>query len=446
MTSPNQHNLHKLPKNGTKGTAESSSWFLSSWTSALWFVKRLQGFLLVYAMVVTTMNLSMLGTILRSSSSSSSCPDSSRSSFSSPPLHLDHVSPPSWTKTKTKTNQKRGTSKQSLSSSQQRQDPGTTATYRTNFTLSIPPGFISPACRPHFNTSLASDNNDNDEQEDTIATSSSQSRFKRIYITHMRKAGGTTLRKYFKKVATAHGLHFTSREAGPDEIPHVHRHDTFYVTHLRDPVARSLSHFQYEGRWTCPDLNLYQNPNFVPTANNSNSLDDWIRHEFQRSSTWTAGHFLTGHNCGHKLWLCSTNCYIKWINWKPRRCVDELDYPAYFVSRALTIYGRYNLIVDMEQLFTSREYAQRIEVLMGNVTGLVDSKATTVCDRPSKQANQDYPLVVSDEARRELQERNALDYQVYHALLDCPTTTTTLTRQRRRGWEEFPTQTLAEFV
>jgi len=61
-------------------------------------------------------------------------------------------------------------------------------------------------------------------------------------------AQGTTLRRYFEKVAAHHGLEYEAVEFFHAEDPSSHHdHDdeaTLYVTHLREPVARSISHFK----------------------------------------------------------------------------------------------------------------------------------------------------------------------------------------------------------
>ena len=79
---------------------------------------------------------------------------------------------------------------------------------------------------------------------------------RRIVFFHMRKAGGTTLRQYLQRVAKFWGLEFKVYEGGlilqdsnnnnndndEIEIPSS-RNDTLYVTHLRHPISRLVSHF-----------------------------------------------------------------------------------------------------------------------------------------------------------------------------------------------------------
>jgi hypothetical protein len=62
----------------------------------------------------------------------------------------------------------------------------------------------------------------------------------------MRKAGGTTLRTYLKKIVKTYGLKLVAeKEAKPFEIPG-ERNDTLYIPHIRDPVKGAISQFKDE--------------------------------------------------------------------------------------------------------------------------------------------------------------------------------------------------------
>ena len=232
---------------------------------------------------------------------------------------------------------------------------------------------------------------------------------------------------YLQKVAQFHKLQLIRVEAGPEEVPGT-RDDTLYVTHLRDPIQRSLSHFQFEGRWQCSLLQKWkkqQHPKTTttirPTPQNSHSLEEWIRTEFQRNDEWTGGHPPTGQKCTSRMWMCSTNCYIKWMNYQRGRCVRELEYPDYFLKTTLDRLYNYHLIIDMERLFQDDDdsYVQNLERFFG-VPGLLDLHVNVPCDKPSKEANQKFPLqnVTSTEQRLllwdEWRERNRLDYVLYN--------------------------------
>ena len=58
-------------------------------------------------------------------------------------------------------------------------------------------------------------------------------------------SGGTSLAQYFKMVAHHYGLEYQAAEWGEAEEPANNRESsTFYVTHLREPVDRAVSHFK----------------------------------------------------------------------------------------------------------------------------------------------------------------------------------------------------------
>lgn len=88
----------------------------------------------------------------------------------------------------------------------------------------------SPACHPHFRFTSHESNKTRAWSEDT--------KFKRMYFYHARKAGGTSLANYFSMVARHHGLEFQHAEWVEAEEPGTHELPTFYVTHLREPVSQ----------------------------------------------------------------------------------------------------------------------------------------------------------------------------------------------------------------
>ena len=85
----------------------------------------------------------------------------------------------------------------------------------------------SPVCHPHFGV-LSSN---------STRIWSNNTKFKRLYFYHARKAGGTSLTQYFKQVAQHRGLEFAHNEYVEAEEPGSHELPTFYVTHLREPVS-----------------------------------------------------------------------------------------------------------------------------------------------------------------------------------------------------------------
>jgi len=135
---------------------------------------------------------------------------------------------------------------------------------RNSTSTAIP---VSPACHPHFNLALP-----NNKWSNTT-------KFNRIYFYHSRKAAGSTVHKYLRKVADKYGIEFKAVEWRGMEEPGTsyenNNTNTFYVTNIREPISRSISHFKYQGRWDCKDLVFSRKNKFVPTEENANSLLAW---------------------------------------------------------------------------------------------------------------------------------------------------------------------------
>lgn len=83
----------------------------------------------------------------------------------------------------------------------------------------------SPACKPHFQLALPN------------GQFSNVTKFRRIYLYHARKAGGSSMSLYFSTVAKKYGLEYKAREWGAMEEPGFGESDTFYVAHIREPVS-----------------------------------------------------------------------------------------------------------------------------------------------------------------------------------------------------------------
>jgi hypothetical protein len=114
----------------------------------------------------------------------------------------------------------------------------------------------------------------------------------RIVFMHMRKAGGSSLRNYFRRVARDNKLAFMAEEgyiAG--EFPgNVSK--TLYITHWREPIARAVSHYKYEERWDC--VGQLKKKDFVPMYNNTKmSLSQFATKEWRKR---------------RKFWRCSNEC------------------------------------------------------------------------------------------------------------------------------------------
>jgi len=263
----------------------------------------------------------------------------------------------------------------------------------------------SPACHPHFN--LALNNN----------RWNSKTKFKRIYFYHARKAGGSSMHKYLSKVANHYGLELMAVEWSGMEEPGTYDDGaTFYVTHLREPVDRSISQFKYQGRWSCADL-VHGSRNFTPTEDNANRIETWNQ---------TGGHTPFDH-CKRKkgpkkegkrqpfffLGSCAVNCYVQWFSGVCPEMGMKLD-QQYQMARAKVL--KYNFVAVIEKLKDPR-YVEAVENYFG-VAGLT-KRGTPYCQKKSHKANEKFPLTVSSDTRQKLTKLNEVDSALYHDLSDC---------------------------
>jgi hypothetical protein len=272
---------------------------------------------------------------------------------------------------------------------------------------------LSPVCRPSFGS-----------KNGTIT---------RIYLAHMRKAGGTTLRKFFKRVAKAYGLNFDAKEGGWFEYPGTHP-TTLYVTHLRDPYERSISHFKYDQRWNC--IQQLTKRHFFPTYENAYNLTQWIDEKGVQQREKCHNHTVqTRRGRVYKpFWGCSTNCYIRWLNHPVGTCQPEsFQVNSSLYHKASEQAYQYDVIIDMNRFFSDKSYGRDIESFFSK-RGLVGLKGDIYCDKESKRANQQVPLIVDNDTRNLLMQRNRPDYDLYNALVNCP------------GGIAFPTTTLEDYV
>lgn len=236
------------------------------------------------------------------------------------------------------------------------------------------------------------------------------------------------MRNYFRKVALHHGLEFAVTEYDMAEDPGS-RHDvpTFYVTNLREPVARSISHFKYDMRWDCRQM--VDNKTFVPTEQNARNLSDWNeRHGFHPPVC----RYNRDGSSRFGMSACAVDCYVQWFAglscpwWDPparpgpgpegrpiRREVPRTTQRQV----ALEKLRRYNFVVITERL-GDREYAAAVERLFG-VPGAADRTASPYCEVESHYVNKMLPLAVGDETLRNLTRLNEADIGLYREISDC---------------------------
>jgi Sulfotransferase family len=240
----------------------------------------------------------------------------------------------------------------------------------------------------------------------------------RIVFLHMRKAGGTTFWSYLRDVANKYNLKLEVYEGVQPPIPEEQNDNTtLFITSIREPVSRVLSHYKYEMRWNCNIL-TNKKAGFIPTKKNTRmSL-----HHFVEATNAPMKH---GELKGH-LWECSHNCYAKWST---GLCWDEgkhneteycwsLNHTAHsLLSDARRSLYAYNLVFVMEWL-KNTEYVRSIETMFG-LSGLAQRKSNMWCGAESAKANKKVPLVVTNTTLGRILHFNKIDTYLYDELTTC---------------------------
>lgn len=268
----------------------------------------------------------------------------------------------------------------------------------------FPDDHLSPACNPHWKVATSKEGGGNgDGSIDQIISWSATLPIRRIYFYHVRKAGGTMFETYLKKVASRYGIELIRTEhvhAATEEVGS--RNDTIYVTNMRDPVERAISHYKYEGRWSCkPGSGELMNKSFVPTEENSRPFE---------SFNDTSGFSPSPCDKPFRFTLCAVQCYIQ--SFSGKGCTSDNWLTEYHLARNRLL--RYNLILSLEQLNDPR-YVEAVEDFFG-VQGLRGNPRMW-CGPQSKEANKKVPLSVDPTLVPKLTRLNRMDYRLYGDLV-----------------------------
>ncbi|KAG7370362.1 sulfotransferase family protein [Nitzschia inconspicua] len=242
---------------------------------------------------------------------------------------------------------------------------------------------VSPACFPSFG---------------------GKKNISRIYLSHTRKAGGTTLRFFLQQIAKKMEWEYVVVEGDRSEYPN--RNDTLYVVNIRNPVDRIISDYKYEGRWDCQDL--VGNASFTPSYENQFTLEvdmDRIYHP-------PAGY----HPCReNRMWRCVEECYTRWYG-EELNCISNVTknyQPA--LERLL----RYDIIVISEKL-KDPFYINGLNELFGNLDNrTLSSVLHATCSKEAQEWNRKVPPNISQTALNQLHEWNKYDLDLYTTLTTC---------------------------
>ena len=242
---------------------------------------------------------------------------------------------------------------------------------------------------------------------------------RRIYFAHMRKAGGTTLHHYLTRVADELGLTLDVGEGEIFEVPGT-RNDTLYVTHIRDPVKRLISNFEYEGRWgwNCKWLetvvpeageDMETLTKMLSEKERSDSLDYFLRRDKAINST----------SCErkHLYYWCSQNCFSRWLALPTHVCPEV---PFEQVARLAKERAMRQHIIVLLEFMKDEAYVQNLEKFFG-VQGYSHSSKDLYCFNETKLANRLVPRLYTNETLELFHKFNWGDYELLdHLTEDCP--------------------------
>lgn len=215
----------------------------------------------------------------------------------------------------------------------------------------------------------------------------------------MRKAGGSSVRSYLKDVAIYHGVELKVFEGSKHpELPQQDNH-TLYITHIREPLARAISHYKYEQRWGC--LTQLKKPGFVPSENNTKmSLYTFIK---------------KNHPTKKRIWTCASNCHARWVTGQWKHEFME-SHPDELLKSAQSVFSQYNLVLVAEWL-KDASYVKQLENLFGRPH--LDQNKGMHCGSLSAKANTDIPLKIDNTTATLLKDRNEIDAKLYQDLTSC---------------------------
>lgn len=206
------------------------------------------------------------------------------------------------------------------------------------------------------------------------------------------------IRKYLEKVTAHYNINLEVQEfkhaSYSEEVGS--RNDTIYITNIRDPVERAVSHFKYDGRWDCRQM-VY-NESFVATKENAKPFNTWNE---------TQGFEPSECDVPFSLYSCAVQCYIQ--TFTGVGCTSDNWFTEYNMAHDRLL--RYNLILIYDK-FKDPQYVEAVEDFFG-VKGFNKGTVDMFCGPQAHEANERIPLKVSFEHVLKLTYLNEMDNRLY---------------------------------
>lgn len=206
-----------------------------------------------------------------------------------------------------------------------------------------------------------------------------------VFFLHLRKCGGTSLRRVVTTLASSVDKELEIVEGWTLDERHPLPNDAYRITSLRHPIERIKSSYRFEGRW----------PQQAPERNTATALPfgEWVDRILARPPS-------------SRVWECVDNYFVKsLIGYPVAGCstVDEHD-----LATAKSVLGRFELILLMSQLSTpttDRLLSQRF----GRATTVPHDRFPTRAESPPEH---DDDLFDAATLAR-LESLNQLDIELY---------------------------------
>lgn len=180
---------------------------------------------------------------------------------------------------------------------------------------------------------------------------------KKIRFFHLRKAGGTSVKYHIHKIAKYLNISFEVLEGKPAAFKDIFMerdNETLYISHLRDPVKRVWSSFDYDGRIMCSKMSKKRLGPLLVSPNSTIrtcTVREWAhRHRRGLANARSCTNAFYPEGCN--VWWCVVNCETRWLGglaaWGSKQFRDDHN-PAR-LERAKRVIDELDVLVIIERI------------------------------------------------------------------------------------------------